>query len=265
MIWLHLLEVFLISMLGYFLFKNAFTISHGLLALQTQSHTIARGVLFERLLDTLLASGLGRQQSDHWWKQNWNIFRVLFVASIPLCALTGFYLILLFPWMYAIYKYYSLIRSVRLRKYQILKRIPFVLDMLILNLQSGLDFVSSLEELVGMHDAHPLHDEIRITLQSIHVGETRTQAFHNLGTRTQVVELSHLASVIRQSESMGSSLIELLKLQSHEIRHRIFKQAEAEAQKAPVKILIPMLGCIFPVVFIILFVPIGIQLFNSMK
>ena len=214
MIWLYALEIFLISMLGYVLYKNTSSISGSLVALHAHAYTTSRSYLFDRLLVTLLASGLGRHQADHWWKQNWNIFRVLFVLSIPLCALTKFFTILLVPWMYAFYKYYTLIRNVRLRKYQILKRIPFVLDMLILNLQSGLDFVSSLEELVGMHDAHPLHDEIRITLQSIHVGETRTQAFQNLGTRTQVVELSHLASVIRQSETMGTSLIELLKLLS---------------------------------------------------
>ena len=64
---------------------------------------------------------------------------------------------------------------------------------------------------------------------------------------------------------MGSSLTELLRLQSQEIRYRIFKHAEAEAQKAPVKILIPMMLFIFPVVFIILFVPIGIQLFENFK
>jgi tight adherence protein C len=265
MIWVYALEFFLMGLMAWFLWKHVYTINRGVYAIHSNAHQKAKGMLFEKLYHTLSANGLGRHQSEIWWSKNWNLFRIIFVLSIPLCAITGQLTFLITPWVYAFLQYYKLLRSVRVRKEQILRRIPFVLDMLILNLQSGLDFVSSLEELVEMNDAHPLHDEIRLTLQSIHVGETRTQAFQNLGSRTQVVELTHLASVIKQSESMGSSLIDLLKLQSHEIRHRIFKHAEAEAQKAPVKILIPMLGFIFPVVFIVLFVPIGIQLFYTMK
>jgi tight adherence protein C len=146
-----------------------------------------------------------------------------------------------------------------------LKRLPFVLDILTLNLESGLDFVTSLEELSKMSDSHPLYDEIKIMLRSIQMGEMRSTAFQNLATRTQMPELSSLASVIKQSESMGSSLTELFRLQSQEMRHRVFKHAEAQAQKTPVKILIPMLLLIFPVVFILLFVPIGIQLFESFQ
>lgn len=263
MIWFICLEVVLIAGIGYLIFKHQTLISSAMEKTEIQARNLAQKNTFENIKTLLLATGMGRIQSEIWWNHNWIMFKVIFLISILMLVLTQQLVWVMVPAFFVAFKYYALIKNVRLRKYKILKRIPFVLDMLILNLQSGLDFVASLEELIEMNDDHPLHDEIRLTLQSIQVGENRSQAFKNLGIRTQVPELGNVAMVIHQSETMGSSLVELLQLQSQEIRYRIFKQAEAEAQKAPVKILIPLLLCIFPVVFIILFVPIGIQLFAN--
>jgi tight adherence protein C len=209
--------------------------------------------------------GLGSFQRQAWREKRWRLLMISFFSGCLLVALTGSFFWIALPVFSVLLQFYTLLKQTRTRKEKMLKRIPFVLDILTLNLEAGLDFVTSLEELTRIPDDHPLYDEIKIALRSVQMGETRAQAFQNLGARTQIQELSDLAFTIRQSETMGSSLAELLRLQSHEIRYRIFKRAESEAQKTPVKILIPMLLLIFPVVFVLLFVPIGIQLFESFQ
>lgn len=265
MIYLWILE--LILMIGLVLYSIMQSELLNALLRKTENiiHTSVHDWGSTHLATLHQALGHGRLEFEEWWSKNWLQFKILTAVSLILGFCLHHLLWFVLPFLWMGWTYSRLIKDVRIRKDRILKRIPFVLDMLILNLKSGLDFVSSLEELIQMNDAHPLHDEIRFTLQSIHIGEPRSSAFRNLGTRTQVPELSNLASVIEQSETMGSSLIELLSLQSEEIRHRIFKRAEAEAQKAPVKILVPMLMCIFPVVFIVLFVPIAIQVMDVLR
>lgn len=265
MIYLWLLEGLLIAGLIGLLMRYSFYIEDRFKILETKVHFAAQQQTFESLSKIHLALGHNKIDFERWWGKNWLIAKISTLVFCLVALLSQKNIWLVFPFLIIALKIYSLIKAVRIRKEKILKRIPFVLDMVILNLKSGLDFVASLEELIEMNDQHPLLDEIRHALQSIHLGEPRSMAFRSLGERTQVVELSNLASVIEQSETMGTSLVELLTLQSEEIRHRIFKLAESEAQKAPVKILIPMLLCIFPVVFIILFVPIGIQVLEVFK
>lgn len=265
MIYLWLLEAVLVAGLVGLLMRYSALIENRFKTLETKLHGIAQEHTFESLSKIHLALGYNKTDFEGWWNKHWLITKIIAFVFCLFALLTQKFIWLFAPVLFIGFKIYSLIKARRIRKEKILKRIPFVLDMVILNLKSGLDFVSSLEELIEMNDQHPLLDEIRHTLQSIHLGETRSLAFRSLGERTQVTELSNLASVIEQSETMGTSLVELLTMQSEEIRHRIFKLAESEAQKAPVKILIPMLLCIFPVVFIILFVPIGIQVLEVFK
>lgn len=265
MTYLWILELICMLIFLFLLYHYSSTLSANVRKIDSNSVRMLQKLGSAYFYKIHLCLGNGSHQFDHWWKKNWFIFNLICASALILALWTLNYTWILIPIVWVGILFYSLIKKVQFRKNQILKRIPFVLDMVILNLKSGLDFVSSLEELIGMNDPHPLNDEIRITLQSIHLGESRSVAFRNLGRRTQIQELSNLASVIEQSETMGSSLIELLSLQSDEIRYRIFKQAESEAQKAPVKILIPMLLCIFPVVFIILFVPISLQVLQAFQ
>lgn len=259
------LEIFLMIFLVFVFFRFYSFLQNRFLFIKKKIHDDLKKITIQKLDPLLTQTGKGKKNVEIWWNQNWKYLVFIFTISLAASFLLQSPKWLLLPFIFGLLKYYIILKAAQHRKYYILKRIPFILDILILNLESGLDFISSLEELIKLNDDHPLLDEIKITLQEIRFGESRSKSFKNLGNRTGVPELSHLASSIQQSENMGSSLTELLRLQSQEIRYRIFKQAESEAQKAPVKILIPMLLFIFPVVFVILFVPIGIQLFTALK
>lgn len=258
-------EIAVMAGFGYLLYQFRFSFKNRFEILEKNIHDTAKKRTWDNIGSLLIVCGFGKFQAQEWWDKTWKQFVILCMISIAAAMITTNWSYICIPFLFAFWKYYFIVRTSRLRKNKILKRIPFVLDILILNLESGLDFITSLEEIASMGDEHPFLDEVQLTLQSIQLGESRAKAFENLGNRTKIPELAHLAGTIRQSEVMGSSLTELLRLQSQEIRYRIFKQAESEAQKSPVKILIPMMLFIFPVVFIILFVPIGIQLFENFK
>lgn len=259
------LEIFLIVTLGFLLSQTRIKLNAAISFAEAQLKHRATNHLWSSISQKLIVCGLSKLQALAWWDQHWKQLISIFVLTLIISIVSGNPNYLWMPIVYGVSKYYFLLKQAQIRKQKILKRIPFVLDILILNLESGLDFVTALEEIGKMDADHPLLDEIKRTIRAIQLGESRSNAFENLGQRTQVPELAQLAGTIRQSEVMGSSLTDLLRLQSQEIRYRIFKQAESEAQKAPVKILIPMLLFIFPVVFIILFVPIGIQLLENFK
>lgn len=259
------LEVALMAGFTYILYQSRFALKNKVGKLERTIQESAKKKVWNNVSNLLIVCGFGKFQAQEWWDKSWKQFVILFILSCTTSLIGSNWNYVCIPFLFAFAKYYFILKMARVRKDKILKRIPFVLDILILNLESGLDFIASLEEIANMDDDHPFLDEIQLTLQSIQLGESRAKAFETLANRTRVPELAHLAGTIRQSEVMGSSLTELLRLQSQEIRYRIFRQAESEAQKSPVKILIPMMLFIFPVVFIILFVPIGIQLFENFK
>lgn len=226
---------------------------------EKQMMDFAKNKKKEKAYQLFYQSGRKIADADQWFAHNWLMFKIGLLISAVLFIFLDAWIWIFLPLVFAAYQYLGIMKGVRIRKETILRRIPFVLDMLILNMESGLDLNSAIEELIKMDTLHPLHQEIKLTLQNIHIGELRSVAFQNLAKRTGVAELDGLAMAISQSESMGSSLTELLRIQSGEIRYRIFKTAEAKAQKAPIKILLPMIGFIFPVIFILLFVPIFMQ------
>jgi tight adherence protein C len=174
-----------------------------------------------------------------------------------------------FPWWFAVtaaaigYSFPRLRLSSTIRKRQrsILSNLPYYLDLATLALEAGLDLVASLEEILRHDRPNPLRDEFATLLAEIRMGSTRTEAFSALASRTQLRSLSLLASAVTQSEEFGTSLGPLLRLQSESIRRELKRQAEEAAARAPLKLLIPLIGLIFPVVFLLLFAPLFLRFF----
>ncbi|MFH1017125.1 MAG: type II secretion system F family protein [Pseudomonadota bacterium] len=154
-------------------------------------------------------------------------------------------------------------RGIRKRRREILLALPFYLDLLTLTLEAGLDLVASLDEIVRNDRPNALAEEIRILLTSIRLGKTRTEAFSDLARRTGLEALSTLSGCVRQSEELGAGLGKLLRLQAESLRRDLYREAEERAQRAPVRMLFPLILCIFPVVFLLLIVPIALRLTHA--
>lgn len=142
--------------------------------------------------------------------------------------------------------------------------LPYYLDLLTLAIEAGLDLVAAIEEIVSRDTPNPLREELLFTLKAIRMGERRSAAFEKMAERTGLDALAIWAASIRNSEELGSSLGDLLRLQAESLRKDIFRNAEERAQRAPLKMLIPLIGLIFPVVFLLLFFPIAARLLGGM-
>jgi len=151
----------------------------------------------------------------------------------------------------------SLIRD---RQIKIRNAIPFVIDLLSLCTEAGLDFMGAFQRVVEKAKQSPLIDELNLVLQELKLGTTRADALRNMATRINMPEISSIVAVLVTADQMGASISEVLKAQSDQIRGERFIRAEKEGAKAAQKILIPLIFCIVPAVFIVVLGPLIVRL-----
>ncbi len=152
----------------------------------------------------------------------------------------------------------------RLRQTKIRRSLPDALDVLVVCLEGGLSlngsFARVARELAG---AHPLLAvELQIVQRQTQMGRSTGQAVRDFAKRFDLEELRSMASVIIQSEKIGSSVVSALTVYAETLRVKRFQRAEELAQKAVIKILFPTLLCIFPGIFIVILGPAAIQVYE---
>ena len=146
--------------------------------------------------------------------------------------------------------------QVKKRHQEITRALPYALDLLTLAVEAGLDFQAAVAKVVEKGQPGPLREELGIMLGEIRLGKTREEALRNLADRVQLPALSSFVSNLIQADRMGTSLGKVLRIQSTQMRIERTQRAEKLANEAPVKLLFPLIACIFPTVFFILFGPI---------
>jgi len=137
--------------------------------------------------------------------------------------------------------------------------LPDALDQMSISVEAGLGFDASLGRVVESGTG-PLVEELQRTLQEIAIGVPRKQAFRNLVERTDVPELRHFVFAVNQAEEYGLPIAQVLRVQSRELRVIRRQRAEERALKIPVKIVFPLVLCIFPALFVVLLVPAAIRI-----
>jgi tight adherence protein C len=150
---------------------------------------------------------------------------------------------------------------VRARHRAIARALPFALDLLTLSVEAGLDFAAALAKVVEKGRKGPLAAELALTLKELKLGKTREEALRNLGDRVRLPALTSFVQALVQADRMGTPLGKVLRILATQLRVERTQRAEKLANEAPVKLLIPLIGCIFPTIFIILFGPIAYQVF----
>ena len=146
--------------------------------------------------------------------------------------------------------------AVRRRHLSIQKSLPFVLDLLTLSVEAGMDFVSALQRNCRSRKLDPLNEELLRMTKEIQVGSSRREALQNMANRVRQPDLRSVAFALIQADELGVSIGSILRIQSEQLRSRRFDRAEKLAAEAPVKMLGPLMLCIFPAVFIILLGPV---------
>lgn len=157
----------------------------------------------------------------------------------------------------------SVDRAKKKRRDLMLRALPNALDLMTISLEAGMSFDASLHEVVEKYD-NELSREFAIAIQEIRLGRPRKEVLMALAERVGVDEISSTVDAIIQSEQLGTPLAKVLAIQSEDIRRRFRQRAEELAQKAPIKMLIPMVGCIFPTLFVVLLGPAAITVLHQL-
>ncbi|MBO8157822.1 MAG: type II secretion system F family protein [Bacillaceae bacterium] len=144
--------------------------------------------------------------------------------------------------------------KIRQRNQLALKELPDVLDLLTVSLEAGLGFDSAISKLVSKKDG-VLSDEFHRFLEEIRLGKTRKEALNGIRERIEVDEVKMVISSILQAEKLGVGMVQVLRVQSSEVREQRKQRAEEQAMKVPIKMLFPLVLFIFPSIFIVLLGP----------
>jgi tight adherence protein C len=138
----------------------------------------------------------------------------------------------------------------------ITRALPYNLDLLTLSVEAGLDFTAALAKVVERGRKGPLLDELALVLRQLKMGKTRAESLKMMVDRVNLMALSTFVSALIQADKMGTPLGKVLRIQSAQLRVERSQRAEKLAGEAPVKMLGPLIMCIMPTVFIVLFGPV---------
>jgi len=145
-------------------------------------------------------------------------------------------------------------RRIRGRAEQMVLQLPDALDLLTISVEAGLGFDAALAKVVEKMEG-PLVQEFRQALAEIRMGRTRRDALRDVVARADAQPISNFIGAIVQAEQLGVPIAKVLQIQSQQLRIERRQRAEEMAAKAPVKMLFPMVGCIFPTIFIVILGP----------
>jgi tight adherence protein C len=149
----------------------------------------------------------------------------------------------------------------RKRREQVERGLPDLIDLLVVTLEAGLSFPQSLR-LASTKIKEPLASEVRLTLQEQNMGLTLVEALEHLLARIDTPGVRMFSRSISQGETMGVSTGQIMRNLAVELRKRQRAYAEERAQKAPVKILFPIMFLIMPALFIVLLLPVMITIMD---
>jgi tight adherence protein C len=199
----------------------------------------------------------------------WDPDRVL-VAKVA--CLTGgmvlglLFLFLGFPWLVRVLLFLVvsllgywlpniiLTNAVQRRQNAIRSALPDSIDLLTICVEAGLGFDAALAH-VSKNTSGPLADEFYRTLQEVQLGRSRNEAMRNLADRTNVPELRAFVLAMVQADIFGVSVANVLRVQAKDMRVKRRQLAEERAMKVPIKVLFPVLFCIFPALFVVILGP----------
>ncbi len=145
-------------------------------------------------------------------------------------------------------------QQIKRRKHNIVKALPDALDLLTISVEAGLAFDSAMQRVTEKWD-NELAKEFKRVLTDVRLGRTRRDALKDMAARTGVDDVQTFVAAVIQAEQLGVSIGKILRIQSDQMRVRRRQRAEEAAQKAPIKMLFPMIFLIFPALFVVILGP----------
>jgi tight adherence protein C len=151
---------------------------------------------------------------------------------------------------------------VRFRQKQVLKTLPDAFDLITTCVEAGLGLEAALARVAEKVEG-PFGEELTIMLHEVSLGRLRREAMKDLGDRVGLSDLTSFINAVIQAESMGTSIAAVLRVQADQMRTKRRQRAEQQAQAAPIKMMFPLVLCIFPCMFLVILGPAGIQIYEQ--
>ncbi|MEN8240690.1 MAG: type II secretion system F family protein [Chloroflexota bacterium] len=196
------------------------------------------------------------------------IFAVLFLVGLSLMYgpdLFGFqnFMITLFATIFGFMMPNMLIDSkIKRRQDEVRKALPDALDLLTICVEAGLGFDAAMRKVADKWD-NELSIAFGRALQEVQLGKLRREALRDMADRIGASDFDSFIAAVIQSEQLGVSMAKILRIQSDDMRVRRRQRAEQAAQKAPVTMLLPMAGLIFPTIMMVMMGPAVLMVLNS--
>lgn len=146
---------------------------------------------------------------------------------------------------------------------QIERTFPALLELLTLSVRAGLSFSVALEQCTEQIESGPLAEELRRVNREVRTGQTRQDALEHMSQRIDIPAVHNFVSAIIQADETGAAISKTLSDQAAQQRRERFNNAEKKANEAPVKLLLPLVGLLFPLTFLIIGFPIVMQFLDG--
>jgi tight adherence protein C len=150
-------------------------------------------------------------------------------------------------------------QKVDARRTEIQKGLPDAMDLLVIAVDAGLGFDAALARVTDKYK-NALSDEFAKVLREVSLGRPRLEAMDEMGRSSGVDDLHNFIQAIIQSEQFGTGIGKILRIQADEMRRKRRQRAQEKAAQATLKMLLPMVGCIFPTLWIVLLGPAALIL-----
>jgi len=150
----------------------------------------------------------------------------------------------------------------RKRSFEMVLQLPDALDLLTISVEAGLGFDAALVKVTEKMKG-PLSDEFKRAAGEQRVGKSRQESLRGITERVDVKEFQNFISAIIQADQLGVSMSKVLRIQSEQLRQARRQRAEEKAARAPILIMLPTVGCIFPSLFIVILAPAALTAMSS--
>ena len=170
------------------------------------------------------------------------------LTSVPMIAVLGFF-----------YPDIWLKGKIQTRQKEVLMAMPFIVDMLALSVEAGLDFLAAMQKVVERAPPTPLSEEFETVIKEIKIGSSRAESLRNMAWRVNMLEISSFTATLIAADSVGASIGPILKGLSAELRQKRSALAEKMGATAATKILFPIMFAFIPAVFIVIGAPLIVE------
>ncbi len=174
------------------------------------------------------------------------------LAITPVMGVAGF-----------IYPNIWLSGTINRRGTEIIRAMPFIVDMLALSVEAGLDFMAAIQRVIEKAPPSPLVEEFETLIKETRIGSSRAEGLRQLGWRVNIIEINSFCATLIAADSVGASIAPILKQLSAELRVKRSSRAEQQGATAATKILIPMIFFILPAVLVAIFAPMVLKMMTG--